>query len=67
MTETYTTKHSTHGIIRKLEKEPIRLDIDDELFYDFLRNGMDTLLRQPHSSCIHKIISYSKAGQTSLM
>ncbi|GGC13156.1 hypothetical protein GCM10011386_00960 [Parapedobacter defluvii] len=68
MTETYTSKHpTTHGIIRKLEQEPMRLDLDDELFYNFLKNEMDTLLRQPHSNCIRKITSYSKAGQTSLM
>lgn len=67
MTETYTSKHSSQGIIRKLEQETIRLDIDDELFYDFLKSEMDVLLRQPHPSSIHRIISYSKARQASLM
>ena len=67
MTETYTSKHSSQGIIRKLEQETIRLDIDDELFYDFLKSEMDVLLRQPRPSSIHRITSYSKAGQASLM
>jgi len=68
MTETYTSKHSSQGIIRKLvEQETIRLDMDDELFYDFLKAEMDGLLRQPSPSSIHRITSYSKAVQTALM
>lgn len=67
MTETYTSKSSSQGIIRKIEREVLRLDLDDELFYDFLKSEMDTLLRQPRPSSIHRITSYSKAGQASLM
>jgi len=67
MTETYTSKHSSSGIIRKLEQEAIRLDLDDELFYDFLKSDMNGLLRQPRPSSIHRITSYSKARQASLM
>ncbi len=64
MTETYTTKHPTCGVIRKLKREQSQLDIDDQLFYDFLKNEMDTLLRQPQSGSIRKITCYSKTGQT---
>ncbi|PPL02865.1 hypothetical protein [Parapedobacter indicus] len=67
MTKTYTSKHASQDIIRKLERDAIRLDLDDELFYDFLKSDMNALLRQPRSSSIHRIISYSKAGQVSLM
>jgi len=67
MTKTYTSKHSSQDIIRKLERDAIRLDLDDELFYDFLKSDMNALLRQPRPSSIHRIISYSKAGQVSLM
>ncbi|MFC7524508.1 hypothetical protein ACFQRK_11160 [Parapedobacter sp. GCM10030251] len=67
MTETYTSKPSSQGIIRKIEREALRLDLDDELFYDFLKSEMDALLRQPHPSSIHRITSYSKAEQASLM
>ncbi len=62
MTETYTLRSSPRGAIKKLDKEGTRLDIDDQLFYDFLKNEMDALLRQPQSESITKITSYSKAG-----
>jgi len=62
MTEVYTTQHPTNGIIRKLHSEPVRLDADDELYYDFLKRRLDALLIQPHPRCIRKITSYSKNG-----
>ena len=67
MTKTYTPKSSTQGIIRKLEQEAVRLDTDDELFYDFLKRELDGLLLQPPPAIIHSITSYSKAAQASLM
>ncbi|MBK1441272.1 hypothetical protein JHJ32_14830 [Parapedobacter sp. ISTM3] len=67
MTETYTTKIPTQGIIKKLDKENIRLDFDDELLYDLIKGQMDALLRQPHARSISKITSYSKARRTPLI
>ena len=67
MTETYTSKQSSQGIIRKLGQETIQLDKDDELFYDFLKREMDVLLRQPPTNSIQRITSYSKAAQASMM
>ncbi|SFC45564.1 hypothetical protein SAMN05421747_111105 [Parapedobacter composti] len=63
MTEIYTKKQA-RGIIRKLEKEHFRLDLDDELFYDSLKSKMDELLRQPNQGSINKIVAYSKAWHT---
>lgn len=67
MIETYTLKNSHLGAIKKLDKEGIRLDVDDQLFYDFLKNEMDALLRQPRSGSITKITSYSKAWRMPLI
>lgn len=66
MTETYTNtkKNAPRGVIRKLEREFIRLDIDDQLFYDFLKSKMDTLLQQPQTRSVNKITSYSKTWRT---
>ncbi len=66
MTETYTTKKSVPGIVKKLSRENPQLDFDDELFYDFLKNRMDILIRQPQAESISKITSYSKALRTPL-
>ena len=67
MTETYTLRNPACGAIRKLDKEGIRLDVDDQLFYDFLKNEMDALLRKPQPGSIRKITSYSKAWRMPLM
>ncbi|SEL73862.1 hypothetical protein [Parapedobacter koreensis] len=66
MTETYTTKSPARGIIKRLDKETIRLDVDDQLFYELIKSKMDTILRQPHPGSITKISSYSKAWRTPL-
>lgn len=60
MIETYTTKKPTHGVVKKLTHENYQLNLDDELFYDTLKDKMDTLLRQPQPTSINKITSYSK-------
>ena len=67
MIETYTTKKPTHGVIKKLTHENYRLDFDDELFYDTLKDKMNTLLRQPQLTSINKITSYSKTWEAPLV
>jgi len=67
MTETYTTKNPTTGAIRKLDMDPIRLDADDELFYDLLKGKLGALLCKPTRESIDKITAYSKAWRTPLL
>lgn len=67
MTETYTPKISLRVAAKKLDNEAIRLDTDDQLFHDMLRNELDALLRCPQSDVIRKITSYSRAQRTPLM
>lgn len=67
MTKTYTLRNSQCGTVRKPDKEGIRLDVDDQLFYDFLKHEMDTLLRQPQSGSVARITSYSKACRVPLI
>ncbi|MGK6350270.1 hypothetical protein [Parapedobacter sp. DT-150] len=38
--------------------------MDDQLFYDFLKSKMDTLLQQPQTRSVNKITSYSKTWRT---
>ncbi len=44
-----------------MDNDVIRLDVDDQLFYDMLKRELDALLRQPQSGIIRKITSYSRA------
>lgn len=67
MAETYTRTHASHRVSKKIDRDTIRLDVDDQLFYDLLRNELDTLLRQPQPGIINKITSYSRAQRTLLM
>ena len=67
MIGTYTTKKTAHGVIKKLTHENYRLELDDELFYDTLKDKMDSLLRQPQLTSINKITSYSKTWEVPLV
>jgi hypothetical protein len=64
MTETYT-KRSVHGMVRKLDRDNLRLDLDEELFYMSLKSKMDAMLLQPKSGSVNKIAEYSKTSHTS--
>ncbi len=66
MTETYTTKKTANGVIKKLNRGNCELDFDDQLFYDVLKSKMDTLLRKPQDGSINKIASYSKTWDAPL-
>lgn len=67
MTETYTQTISSRAVAKKLDNGVVRLDNEDQLFYDVLKYELDTLLRQPRSGIISKIRSYSRAQRTPLM
>ena len=67
MTETYTQRMPPSEAIRKSDQEVIRLDVDDQLFYDMLKSELDALLRQPESGSISKITSYSRTRHMPLM
>ncbi|MEC3880768.1 hypothetical protein [Parapedobacter sp. 10938] len=67
MTETYTQTVSSREVDRHLDSDVIRLDADDQLFYDMLKSELDALLRQPHSEIISKITSYSQTRRAPLI
>lgn len=61
MTETYTQPSSAHhGTSGKSVTEFVRLDADDQLFFNMLKSKLDVLLRQPAAGSIRKITSYSR-------
>ncbi|MGV3761221.1 hypothetical protein [Parapedobacter sp.] len=67
MTETYTRAIPQREVTKKLQNDVIRLDADDQLFYDMLKSELDALLRQPQAGTISKIRSYSRTQRASLM
>ncbi len=67
MTETYTQTAFPREVTKKSDKDVIRLDADDQLFYDMLKSELDVLLRQPQSGIIRKIRSYSRAQRAPLI
>jgi len=67
MTETYTRTHTANKVPGKLAPDTIRLDVDDQLFYEMLRDELDALLHQPQSGIINEITSYSRTHRTPLI
>ena len=67
MTETYTQTISPREAAKKTDTDMVRLDADDQLFYDMLKAELDVLLRQPQSGIINKITSYSRGRRATLM
>lgn len=67
MTETYTQTISPREAAKKTDTDMVRLDADDQLFYDMLKAELDVLLRQPQSGIINKITSYSRARRAPLI
>ncbi|HWK99932.1 MAG TPA: hypothetical protein VNQ55_08295 [Parapedobacter sp.] len=67
MTETYTQTISPREASGKSDRPIIRLDVDDQLFYDMLKNELDALLRQPRPGSISKITSYSRGQRMPLV
>lgn len=66
MTETYTQTVISQEAYEESDHDVIRLDVDDQLFYDMLKNELDVLLRQPQSGSISKITSYSRSQRMPL-
>jgi len=67
MTETYTQTISPREASGKSDRHVIQLNVDDQLFYDMLKNELDTLLRQPQPGSISKITSYSRSQRMPLV
>ena len=67
MTETYTRTIPPQGAAKKSNPDAIRLDVDDQLFYEMLKSELDALLRQPQSRSISKITSYSRIRRMPLV
>ena len=59
MIETYTPATLSKELTGKPVDGIVRLDIDDQLFFEMIKNELDFLLRQPKAGSIHKITSYS--------
>lgn len=67
MTETYTQTISPREATEEADTDMVRLDVDDQLFYDMLKVELDVLLRQPRSGVINEIRSYSRTRRAPLM
>ena len=67
MTKTYTQTFFRSEVTKKSDNYTVRLDDDDQLFYDMLKSELDALLRQPQSETINKVTSYSRAQRAPLM
>lgn len=67
MTGTYTRTHTVNEASGKLGPDTIRLDVDDQLFYEMLKGELDALLHQPQPGIIHAITSYSRTHRTPLI
>jgi len=66
MTETYTKPPTPQGTVRKPDTGCHQLELDDELFYNFLKTELNRLLIQPSGASIKKITAYSKAWRTAM-
>lgn len=67
MIETYTQTIFAQETSENPDHEVVRLDMDDQLFYDMLKSELDMLIRQPKPGSISKITSYSRSHQMPLM
>ena len=67
MTKTYTQTIFPSEVTKTPDNYTVRLDDDDQLFYDMLKSELDALLRQPQLGIINKITSYSRAQRAPLM
>ena len=67
MIETYTQPTLSKEITGKPANDDVRLDVDDQLFFDMLKNELDVLLRQPKTGSIRKITSYSRSQRMPLV
>ncbi|WP_262245192.1 hypothetical protein [Parapedobacter soli] len=67
MTETYTQTILLRKAAKNSDNDIIRLDVDNQLFYDLLKGDLDSLLREPRMGSVDRITSYSRSQRMPLV